>query len=1206
MIEFSINNEETYQVEESTTWGSFIDGDGSSAGFYSFEGNVFYEDCLLLYDGTAVSITDEIFAATYETGSAFDESPTYGTISIEGTSYSAPIGENWLTWCEDHLMIADDCPAPPDYLCTITSEESTYMGWEGSPLYTSYGDLVYGTDTITDSVTYGTSYSVYYFDAVDLAWYEAYNYNVSGLDSDSCPSCGRMLYMNASILTTVTSCPYGDCGAAIIVDGYTITEDDGSAGGWNPGYTCSVAINSAGDPILTLSDSSGETGFHIYDVTAGETVYSTGADTSLTFNLDVAGADGFEWVEGHTYYAIGRWWDDSAENEYTSESNSFIKTADGFSLVEAQTLNSLFTALADAVRTKASLDSTNKLTIVGMIEALNALNTGTTDNSSYDQEDFDSCMTKLAEVIRTKSGNPSKFTLATMPEGILSITIGDITWYWTDGTWTTTVSEDYSEEDYNIEQCPWCSDEIKYYADGDYDEAAICKYCNKPINFIRGGYDDPEDRIYKGSNSDYPYSLTLATDATIRAGIESAWFSFTPETEGTYRFECSECEDIEVRVYNSENLSTAIESGTSDDNQEISFTFDAASDSTYYIEIQSNYTDSGYTFKVTEADSTDTEEYRYYNITIETVSGDQEDITVRALTEDIDGGGGEDVWEFVESGYPEDLILGDEDHFLYKGVNLWKGDEIVGQSTSIANGDVYTCVYAREVMINENWITLKVSELVNGVYTWEYATGTPGVAMDENDYITYENKPLYYQGTRISATDAIVSGRSYDAVEDTRYYYYDSDPAWTAEPISGVGYTTTSCPHCKETLYCSAEGSDYAYESCPLCGEEIIINTDNTILQHTTGDIYVNGDTVELTYYPSLTWYDSNDLISASGFEVVDESIVVYNGKPLFKGNDKVDPSTDTIVAGGTYTTTCTVDINNEEVTVNFNADYYYDITEDYGNPPPDITWMWTTMAPDASDEVVYYQGAQLYYDDTTVFGGDMVETGASYVTSNNSTLYCSYCGTTLTDNYEYDAYSCCTYLCMSCFAKHEEAGGHPSNSGGGSGSSGSSGDQYYYCYDGGDLTSGFADGYSASTNKTTHSCNGGDTYYYYASAGEYYFTCPGCGADITLHSTGTGGGGGGTGDAYCSNCDSYYDATSYYSCPSCNDYRTCPFVECQYNEANIKLPFICDQCGNYTHGCGQPGGWDATYDNESGHWYCDGCGGEWDDFDESNRFAVS
>lgn len=1187
MIEFSINGEETYSVEEGTTWGDYItNGAGASAGFSSSDGDVIFEDCLLTYDGTGVTTSDEIISADYETAGDINTI----TITINGISYSAPRGYTWVDWCEDPLMIEEEvgsCPEPPSELSNEEDMETgtTVMTWEGSVLYTSSGEKVLGTGIPTNSATYTTTAptttTTYYFDDVDLRWY------TPGDDreySDDCPGCGRTLYMTASIPVTNTTCPYADCGAAIIIDGTTITEDDGSAdSGWNPGYTCSVAINSDGDPILTLSNSSYETGFTIDDVTAGETVYEHTGDTSLTFNLDVAGVDGFEWVEGHTYYAIGRWWDDSAENEYTSESNSFIKTADGFSLVEAQTLNSLFTALADAVRTKASLDSTNKLTIVGMIEALNALNTGTTDNSSYDQEDFDSCMTKLAEVIRTKSGNPSKFTLATMPEGVLSITIGDITYYYTDGVWTTAVYEEYTEEDYDTEQCPWCSNEIKYYADGDYDAAATCKYCNKPINFMRSGsYDDPEDRIYKGSNSDYPYQLVADTSTTIRAGIESAWFSFTPTSDSTYRFECSECEDIEVRVYNSENLSTAIESGTSDDNQEILFTFDAASDSTYYIEIQSNYTDSGYTFKVTDG-------YTYYTINIEeAVGGPTHAVTIRST---------DDSWECVDTSYTAGLSDDANDCFCYNGINLWKNNKLVGYSTTIVNGDTYKQAFCRIVIINEDEVAI---QLADSIYTWQYATSTPGVAIDEEDNVTYNNKPLYYQDTRISASDTIVSGGSYETIEEpeeTRYYYYDSDPVWTASPESGISYVTTSCPHCGETLYCSAEGSDYAYESCPFCGEEIIIDTDNTILQPTTGTINIDGSSISMTYYSGLTWYDNSSVISAYGFKIVDESTVVYNGKPLFKGNNKVDPSTATIVANGYYTTTCYIYIDGAKVTVNFNSDD--DVTT------PEITWMWTTMAPEASDEVVYYQGAQLYYDDTTVFGGDMVETGASYVTSNNSTLYCSYCGTTLTDNYEYDAYSCCTYLCMSCYAKHESAGGHPSSSGGGSSGSsgsGSSGYTYYYLYDGSDLVEGSADGYENYPSKTTHSC-GNDTYYYYAQVGEHYFTCIGCGADMQLtldpdSST--------TDSNYCSECDMYWDPNAYYSCPGCTDYRTCPFAECQYNEANIKIPFVCDQCGNYTHGCGELNGWDATYDNDSGHWYCDGCGGEWDDFDESKRFTVS
>ena len=87
--------------------------------------------------------------------------------------------------------------------------------------------------------------------------------------------------------------------------------------------------------------------------------------------------------------------------------------------------NGLMTAIANAVRSKASISGT--LSIKEMITTLNGLTTtGSPNYDSYTSTNFDSCMTKLSKVIRSQNGtisNTSGLTISQMPDAIDSIVI---------------------------------------------------------------------------------------------------------------------------------------------------------------------------------------------------------------------------------------------------------------------------------------------------------------------------------------------------------------------------------------------------------------------------------------------------------------------------------------------------------------------------------------------------------------------------------------------------------------------------------------------------------------------------------------------------------------------------------------------------------------------------------------------------------------
>jgi hypothetical protein len=148
-------------------------------------------------------------------------------------------------WYDNNFEITDD----PDPACAASTScayacgASFYLpwgAWDGASfgwrVCPKCGQDIYFTFDMNDGYNFqctkGPSVpsdpsKYYYFDDADLTWYD---YQLDGgmdYNYDTCPSCNRNLYMNTSIPTTNTTCPYTDCQASIRISGYDIELADG-------------------------------------------------------------------------------------------------------------------------------------------------------------------------------------------------------------------------------------------------------------------------------------------------------------------------------------------------------------------------------------------------------------------------------------------------------------------------------------------------------------------------------------------------------------------------------------------------------------------------------------------------------------------------------------------------------------------------------------------------------------------------------------------------------------------------------------------------------------------------------------------------------------------------------------------------------------------------------------------------------------------
>ena len=145
-------------------------------------------------------------------------------------------GEYMLGYYIDGSVPVSNKQSSDDYMyereCPYTDCDARFY-WYYNPL-SNYSDITQGTFTCPeckntvivttdDELIIGgsTVATQYYFDDADLQWYtytDSYAYSY-----DNCPGCNRRLYMNTSIPTTDTTCPYTDCQASIRISGYTIS-----------------------------------------------------------------------------------------------------------------------------------------------------------------------------------------------------------------------------------------------------------------------------------------------------------------------------------------------------------------------------------------------------------------------------------------------------------------------------------------------------------------------------------------------------------------------------------------------------------------------------------------------------------------------------------------------------------------------------------------------------------------------------------------------------------------------------------------------------------------------------------------------------------------------------------------------------------------------------------------------------------------------
>ena len=108
---------------------------------------------------------------------------------------------------------------------------------------------------------------------------------------------------------------------------------------------------------------------------------------------------------------------DFGEQEQSVSQEFYAWFTSAFTQVQPlTTTDEAFDNLADAVRESESV--TGSMTVVQMIQILNS---GNAENSEYDSSDFDSVMTKLANVIRLRNNFEGSLGLQTMPSVIKNI-----------------------------------------------------------------------------------------------------------------------------------------------------------------------------------------------------------------------------------------------------------------------------------------------------------------------------------------------------------------------------------------------------------------------------------------------------------------------------------------------------------------------------------------------------------------------------------------------------------------------------------------------------------------------------------------------------------------------------------------------------------------------------------------------------------------
>lgn len=169
--------------------------------------------------------------------------------------------------------------------------------------------------------------------------------------------------------------------------------------------------------------------------------YDTNSNTSWYVFYDDTGMTGYSAaheVPGGLTLDFGSIEQPVREEFYSILTTAFTRIGDSELEVSDNSIDEAFTALANSVRSKASVTGT--LSIIRMIELLNGLSSiYGNEESTYDSTNFESCMTKLANVIRLKNNTTDTLTLLKMPSAVSNIQITStttITFYLDDVAYT--------------------------------------------------------------------------------------------------------------------------------------------------------------------------------------------------------------------------------------------------------------------------------------------------------------------------------------------------------------------------------------------------------------------------------------------------------------------------------------------------------------------------------------------------------------------------------------------------------------------------------------------------------------------------------------------------------------------------------------------------------------------------------------------------
>lgn len=347
-----------------------------------------------------------------------------------------------------------------------TPSKSTYIDYYYYQLYSESGmplsgDAEYLMETISSTKTYTRDFTDHM--SVGERYYCKVDF-YSRVDDDSV----RIATATSSTITYETDTPSSSVTASILLNPTT------GVATWS--YSGDVSFH---EPMVTLWD--------LYD--AITTQYPT--EGYYDFSVYMS--------EGNQYYA-------TLQVEYYDYSNDFHGYVDERSEViiyspispdepdpeppsSSKSFNGLMTAIANAVRTKAS--KSGSLSLTEMIDQLNALNSVTgKSEGSYDKTNFDVCMSQLAKVIRTKGGTTAKLTLEKMPAAIAAIQLAPSTnyqWLLYDSQWgkyDLNNLPDYIGAPHYNGNCAYCDTTLYFYNSYFYE---YCPECNAYLLFMDGG-----------------------------------------------------------------------------------------------------------------------------------------------------------------------------------------------------------------------------------------------------------------------------------------------------------------------------------------------------------------------------------------------------------------------------------------------------------------------------------------------------------------------------------------------------------------------------------------------------------------------------------------------------------------------------------------------------------------------------------------------